>query len=268
MPPNAVADKRVVVSSPNRTEWLTHFGVSKGGGTMSAFYEYIDGGSASRFTPSICPGPGRTCCSNNFPYCGTPTAMDIPATFLPPTLVWRLSTRSADLPLSQTLAVHAWWTSPVWYNLIFGVSSMNVTGTTLLSLAFDRGGHQSSQGARSLDNWWIEGDLALLDSPGEWYHERASATLYYALNSTDVPPDEVILSALPSLVQIVGSQAEPVQDIELRDIILSRTASNFFAPFEALGGGDQAIERGGAVFAEGVEVRAASPAAVTAAAAV
>ena len=94
MRPSAAADKRVVIPSPNRSEWLSSFGVSKGGGTMSAFYEYIDGGSASRFSPAICPGPGRTCCSNNFPYCGTPAAVDIPATFLPPSLVWRLSTRS------------------------------------------------------------------------------------------------------------------------------------------------------------------------------
>ena len=49
-------DKRVVVGSPNRTEWLAMFGVSKSGGSMSAHYEYIDGGSASRFTVRARPG--------------------------------------------------------------------------------------------------------------------------------------------------------------------------------------------------------------------
>ncbi len=118
-----------------------------------------------------------------------------------------------------------------------------------------------------MDHWWIEGDLAFLDTEGEWYHEQASGTLYYALNSTNTPPDEVVMSTLPSLIQIVGSQAEPVRDIVLRDLIFSRTASNFFAPFEALGGGDQAIERGGAVLTEGVKVRAAAATAAAAAAA-
>ena len=47
MPLDAATDKRVVITSPNRTEWLTHFGVSKSGGSMSAFYEYC--------LPSIVP---------------------------------------------------------------------------------------------------------------------------------------------------------------------------------------------------------------------
>jgi hypothetical protein len=64
--------QRVVIDSPNRTEWLRMFGKSGATGSgMSAFYEYIEGGSAARFTPPICPGPTRTCCSNNFPYCGS-----------------------------------------------------------------------------------------------------------------------------------------------------------------------------------------------------
>ena len=58
------------------------------------------------------------------------------------------------------------------------------------------------------------------------------------------------MSALPSLVQVVGSQSSPVKNVAVKDLVVARTSSNLFAPFEALGGGDQAIERGGAVFAE------------------
>ena len=58
------------------------------------------------------------------------------------------------------------------------------------------------------------------------------------------------MSALPSLVQVVGSQSSPVRNVAVKDLVVARTSSNLFAPFEALGGGDQAIERGGAVFAE------------------
>ena len=90
-----------------------------------------------------------------------------------------------------------------------------------------------------------------LDSPGEWFHDRVTQRLYYALNGTDAePPAEVEMSALPSLVQVVGSQSSPVKNVAVKDLVVARTSSNLFAPFEALGGGDQAIERGGAVFAE------------------
>ena len=185
MPPGAVPDKRVVISSPNRTEWVDHFGKSTAGGTMSAFYEYIDGGSAARFTPPICPGPGRTCCSNNFPYCGTPASVSIAGKYLTPAILARLQAAQKPAPASSVLALHGWWTSPVWYNLILGVSSMTVgsvgnasSSAPSLEMAFDRGGHQSSQGARSLDKWWIEGDLAFLDSPGEWFHDATTEKLH------------------------------------------------------------------------------------------
>ena len=51
-----------------------------------------------------------------------------------------------------------------WYNLVFGVGAASVGpsgGADTLKLDFDRGGHQSSQGAKTLDNIWLEGDLAL-----------------------------------------------------------------------------------------------------------
>jgi hypothetical protein len=258
MAPGGAPDKRVVIASPNRTEWVEHFGVSKSGGSMSAFYEYIDGGSAARFTPPICPGPGRTCCSNNFPYCGTPESVEISGKYVSAAVLSQLKSTQAPSPL---LALHGWWTSPVWYNLVFGVSSVVCNASAAepsLQLTFDRGGHQSSQGARSIDHWWLEGDLALLDTPGEWFHDERTQKLYYAVNSS-APPAEIVMSTLPSLVQTVGSQAAPVKNVTLQDLVLSRTASNFFAPFEALGGGDQAIERGGAVLAEGVDVRCSPP---------
>ena len=116
--------------------------------------------------------------------------------YLSPTILARLQAAGKKPgKTSSVLALHAWWTSPVWYNLIFGVSSMAVGSETetagnesvndgssapnlIFNLTFDRGGHQSSQGARSLDKWWIEGDLAFLDSPGEWFHDATTEKLH------------------------------------------------------------------------------------------
>ena len=88
---------------------------------------------------------------------------------------------------SPLMAVHAWWTHPVWYNLIFGVGEVqyDVAATPpTLKLSFNRGGHQSSQGAASLQNWWAEGDVAFLDTEGEWFHDAGTETLHYAPYNT------------------------------------------------------------------------------------
>lgn len=257
MPVGAPAvDKRVVITSPNRTEWVNTFGRSKSGGSMSAFYEYVDGGSANRFTPPICPGPGRSCCSNNFPYCGTPGTVafnisealgtQVAANFL------RNHTVDGDVwTAPKLMAVHAFWVKPVWYNLIFRVGQATVD-QDMLSLRFDGGGHQSSQGAEYLNDWWMEGDLGLLDADGEWFHD--GETLWYAVNGSDtgVPPAEIALSEHQSLIMVSGTSADPVTDVSVENLGITGTATTHFEPHEALGGGDQALHRGGAVFAEGV----------------
>jgi hypothetical protein len=132
-----------------------------------------------------------------------------------------------------------------------GAAAFDAASGTL-AFNFSRGGNQATQGAKFLDHWWIEGDLGLLDSPGEWYHEND--TLWYVLNGTDTqPPAEVSLFEQLSLVNVVGSSVDPVVDVTISGIDFANTAAGLFEPFEALGGGDQAIHRGGAVFAEGVE---------------
>jgi hypothetical protein len=35
-------------------------------------------------------------------------------------------TQSKHVVLSPLLAVHAWWTKPVWYNLVFGVGAIHL----------------------------------------------------------------------------------------------------------------------------------------------
>ena len=177
MPPGSVADTRVVVESPDRPEWATMFGEGGGGGggNMAAYYEYAKGGSAERFSPPICPGPPRSCCSNNFPYCGVPGSMSFNATAAlgPEVSSALLSGRtSGEWTASRLMAVHGWWSHPVWYNLVFGVGAARhdpATGT--LAMNFSRGGNQASQGAHSLDHWWLEGDQCLLDAGDAWCRE-------------------------------------------------------------------------------------------------
>ena len=263
MPPDAVAvDDRVIVPSPARSEWVAMFGNGTGGGgNMAAFYEYVNGGSAARFTPPICPGPPRSCCSNNYPYCGVPGSVSFNATAaLGPDVAGALlrnRTSSASWTPSPLMAVHGWWDHPVWYNLVFGVGEVSFDASSdVLAMNFSRGGHQASQGAATLNNWWIEGDLGLLDAEGEWFHDANvdGGTLWYALNGTDTePPAEVVVAEKFSILNVVGTPANPAVDITVADVDFAHTAAGWFEPFEALGGGDQAIHRGGAVFAEGVE---------------
>lgn len=171
MPLGFVDDTRVIIPSPNRPEWIDMFGNGSGGGkTMAAYYEYIQGGSAQRFTPPICPGPPRSCCSNNYPYCGVPGSVSFNDTAALGAEVAHalLANRAAAWTPSPLMAVHGWWSFPVWYNLVFGVGAAAFDAASgTLAFNFSRGGNQATQGAKFLDHWWIEGDLGLLDSPGE-----------------------------------------------------------------------------------------------------
>ena len=118
----------------------------------------IDGGSATRFTPPICPGPPRSCCSNSWPRCGVPSAMQFdPMVAFGKNVTAAMTAGRHQWTPSPLMAVHAWWIHPVWYNLIFGVGEVHYDGAAdppTLRLSFNRGGHQSSQGAASLGNWW------------------------------------------------------------------------------------------------------------------
>jgi hypothetical protein len=270
-------DTRVILdgsTAPRKREWVEWLhGRPRRRDSMSAYFEYVVGGSAARFTPPICPGPPRTCCSNNQEngngtwYCGTPTSLRVSGAALGTAVAAALQTRASGAPLSPLLSTHAYFNfdpsgrpaGGAWYNLIFGVSALafNKNSTRVgasFDFEFNRGGHQSAQGSESMGSYWLEGDLAFLDAPSEWWHDRESSTLYFATNGS-TPPSSLALGRLPGLLRIEGTAARAVEDVAILNISFIDTATDYYPVegFEALGGGDQSINRGGTVFAEGSE---------------
>ena len=52
------------------------------------------------------------------------------------------------------------------------------------TLHFERGGYQHGRGG-AVSSFYVENQLELLDSPGEWFFDEANQTLYVWPNGTD-----------------------------------------------------------------------------------
>jgi hypothetical protein len=68
----------------------------------------------------------------------------------------------------------------------------------------------------------IEGSLALLDQPGEWYHDQEEGMLYYyPFASEDLTSAEVTVPVLTTIMQIAGSEEEPVINLKFKGLTFS-----------------------------------------------
>jgi hypothetical protein len=55
------------------------------------------------------------------------------------------------------------------------------------------------------DLYWIEGNVALLDQPGEWHHDRAASALYYVpRDGEDMAKAEVVIPAITQVLRLEG----------------------------------------------------------------
>jgi parallel beta-helix repeat protein len=120
------------------------------------------------------------------------------------------------------------------------------------------------------DRYYVEGALELLDAAGEWYHDSASGTLYYApLPGETLKRAEVIAPVLRFIVRLEGQpQAEKfIERVNFRGLtfahaewefprdpeVAKRSAMVWPAPSTEIGGFAQAaIGVTGAVWGEGV----------------
>lgn len=71
---------------------------------------------------------------------------------------------------------------------------------------------------------WIENAYELLDSPGEWYLDRAANNLYYKpLAGQNMSSAQVIAPTVEKLIDAVGTPAAPVSNITFDGITFSHT---------------------------------------------
>jgi len=114
-------------------------------------------------------------------------------------------------------------------------------------------------------SFFIENVLEELDVPGEWFFDEGTHKLYLCWNSTnahgqpttDPPPAAAkFVATTPGftrLVQVLGRQGQAVQGVSFRGVGFRDAAIDYMEPWGVPSGGDWALHRGGALFAEGTE---------------
>lgn len=69
---------------------------------------------------------------------------------------------------------------------------------------------------------WIENAYELLNSPGQWYHDRSAGYIYYIPRANeDMSRAEAIAPVLETLLRVTGTPDNPVHDITFKGIVFS-----------------------------------------------
>ena len=101
---------------------------------------------------------------------------------------------------------------------------------------------------------FVENIFEELDTPGEWFHDGRTHTLYYyPAEGVDVKTANVEVAGLRHLMEFRSTQEKPVRNISLKGLVFRHTARTFMETREPLLRSDWTIYRGGAVLFTGAE---------------
>ena len=155
----------------------------------------------------------------------------------------------------------ATWSNPVggfvhalhqsrWGDMHYQITGVNNDK----SLELD-GGYQNNRRSPMHVNYrFIENIFEELDAPGEWYLDKQSKTLYfYPPKGLDIQQATVEVPQLDNLIELRGTQTNPVKHIQISGIQFSHTQPTFMQTKEPLLRSDWAIYRGGAILLDGTE---------------
>ena len=137
-----------------------------------------------------------------------------------------------------------------WGSFDYRITGVDAKGNLNLD-----GGWQNNRPAPMHKQFrFVENIFEELDTAGEWYLDRAKHILYY------YPPGYINLSTafievshLKNTIELKGTAAHPVQQVELRDLNFEHNERSFMDTREPLLRSDWTIYRGGAVLFDGTE---------------
>ncbi len=143
-----------------------------------------------------------------------------------------------------------------WGNLQWQIKHINWEQRIIW---FGKGGFQIgakwTDGACEVDRgsrFYIENVFEELDTPSEWYLDKAKGVLYYMpAEGVNLKTALVEAPILQQVVRFVGTQDAPVRHIKLDGFRITHTASTFLEQYSVPSLSDWAIHRGGTVFLEG-----------------
>jgi hypothetical protein len=103
-------------------------------------------------------------------------------------------------------------------------------------------------------NRMVENIFEELDAPGEWFYNAEKSTLYYyPTENEDVKTALFESPQIKHLVEIRGSEANPVRNISFEGLEFTHTLRTFMEKYEPLLRSDWTIYRGAAIFIAGAE---------------
>ena len=138
---------------------------------------------------------------------------------------------------------------------LWGDFTWRITGKTSGGEPTLEGGWQNNRGAAAHPEIrFVEGIFEELDSPGEWFLDSQTHTLYF-LPPAGLDLESAVFEAtrLRNLVTFKGDEKRPVKWIQMSGLTFRQASRTVMDTREPLLRSDWAIYRGGAIFYEGAE---------------
>lgn len=122
------------------------------------------------------------------------------------------------------------------------------------TVIYEGGWQNNRQMGMHPDYRFVENIFEELDAPGEWFLDRKTRTLYlYPPETADLEGVRLVGSHLRHVVEVQGTQADPVRHVEISGLIFRHTRRTFMETREPLLRSDWTIYRGGALLVTGAE---------------
>jgi hypothetical protein len=123
------------------------------------------------------------------------------------------------------------------------------------NFTFGAGGHQGARGENTGGDWFVENVFEELDYPGEFFFNGTTGDLFLYYNGTGVPPKtmEVVAPQLRTLVNITGTQWDPVHNVTIDGVSFKSARYTYMDPHGVPSAGDWSLDRIAAVFMQGTE---------------
>jgi hypothetical protein len=176
---------------------------------------------------------------------------------------WQLDERAKADPARDPLAPErvAAWAEPAGgyfhalHPYLWGGVHWRITGKKPDGSLAMEGGTQNNRGSGIHRRYrMVENIFEELDAPGEWHHDSSSGWLYYFPRpGADLSKATIEVVRLRHLIELRGSQEQPVANLHFRGFTFRHTARTFMETKEPLLRSDWTIYRGGAVFINGAE---------------
>lgn len=145
------------------------------------------------------------------------------------------------------------WRPARWANWMFQIADYDASTN---NFTFGAGGNQGARGENSGGDFFVQGVLEELDYASEFVLDRKAKKLYLFHNATSgtaPPTDGWIVPNTQVLLNMTGTQWDPVTDVNIANMTITATGATYMERHGVPSAGDWALDRFGAIFLQGTE---------------